>query len=69
MAQEQTIPVVDLRDYTEGDESTRKDFVANIGDALKDLGFVAVDGGHVLLPEHRDVIWAFFARWAARPAR
>lgn len=44
MAQEQTIPVVDLRDYTDGDEATRKAFVDKIGAALKDLGFVAVEG-------------------------
>lgn len=42
--QEQTIPVVDLRDYTEGDEETRNAFIQTFGSALQDLGFVAVEG-------------------------
>ncbi len=44
MSNEQTIPVVDLRDYTDGDEATRKAFVDKIGNSLRDLGFVAVEG-------------------------
>ena len=63
MAQEQTIPVVDLRDYTEGDDDTRKKFVASIGDSLKDLGFVAVEGHGVdtdLLYEVYDLFEKFF---------
>ena len=41
---EQTIPVVDLRDYTKGDEQARQAFITKLGDALKSLGFVAVEG-------------------------
>ncbi len=44
MSVEQTIPVVDLRDYTEGDASRREAFVEAFGDALKEFGFVAVEG-------------------------
>ncbi|TXD32233.1 isopenicillin N synthase family oxygenase [Lujinxingia vulgaris] len=64
MAKEQTIPVVDLRDYTHGDEATRQAFVKKIGDALKELGFVAVEGHGVdtdLLYENYDLFEAFFA--------
>ena len=34
MAKEQTIPVVDLRDFTGGDEEKRNRFVQELGDAL-----------------------------------
>ena len=64
MSKEQTIPVVDLRDYTEGDEESKKAFVKTIGDALKDLGFVAVEGHGVdtdLLHKTYDVFKEFFA--------
>ncbi len=44
MSKEQTIPVVDLNDYTEGDEEAKEAFAQKIGDALRDLGFVAVEG-------------------------
>lgn len=40
---EQTIPVVDLRDFTDGDESAREQFVQTMGDGLKELGFFAVE--------------------------
>jgi len=39
---EQTIPVVDLRDYA--DESKREGFVKRFGQALEELGFVALEG-------------------------
>ena len=38
---EQTIPVVDLSRYR--DPATRAEFITELGDALKDLGFVAVE--------------------------
>ena len=39
---EQTIPVVDLRDYD--DPAKRDAFVKTYGDALRSLGFVALEG-------------------------
>ncbi len=39
---EQTIPVVDLRAYR--DPATRDSFIQQYGDALKELGFVAIEG-------------------------
>jgi isopenicillin N synthase-like dioxygenase len=63
MSIQQTIPVVDLRDYTEGDEATRAAFVKKIGEALQDLGFVAVEGHGVdtdLLYENYRLFKEFF---------
>ena len=56
MSVEQTIPVVDLRDYTEGDAPTRDAFVQKFGDALKEFGFVAVEGHGV----SRDLIYGAY---------
>ncbi|MEC9465170.1 MAG: 2-oxoglutarate and iron-dependent oxygenase domain-containing protein, partial [Myxococcota bacterium] len=39
---EQTIPVIDLNDFTSGQEADRKRFVKTLGEALVDLGFFAV---------------------------
>lgn len=64
MSQQQTIPVVDLREYTLGNESARAAFVQKIGDALKSCGFVAIEGHGVdteLLYENYDLFKAFFA--------
>lgn len=64
MSQQQTIPVVDLREYTHGDESARTAFVQKIGDALKSCGFVAIEGHGVdteLLYENYDLFKEFFA--------
>lgn len=36
------IPVVDLKDFTHGDESTKKNFVEKLGRAYEEVGFVAV---------------------------
>ncbi len=63
MAQEQTIPVVDLRDYTSGDEAKRQAFVNKIGESLKETGFVAVEGHGVdtdLLYKTYDLFEEFF---------
>ncbi len=63
MSKEQTIPVVDLNDYTEGDEEARQAFADKIGDALRDLGFVAVEGHGVdtdLLYDTYDAFEEFF---------
>ena len=63
MSKEQTIPVVDLRDYTDGDEASQEAFVQKIGDALRDLGFVAIEGHGVdrdLLYDTYDAFKDFF---------
>lgn len=39
---EQTIPVVDLNDFLTGSKSQREAFIAKMGDALKDIGFFAL---------------------------
>lgn len=39
---QQTIPVVDLRDFH--DPAKREDFIRRFGDALAELGFVAIEG-------------------------
>jgi isopenicillin N synthase-like dioxygenase len=43
MAPEQTIPVVDLHDFTHGDDSRRARFVRQLGDAFVEFGFAAVE--------------------------
>lgn len=59
MAQEQTIPVVDLRDFTGGDEEKRNRFVQELGDALAEYGFVAVEGHGV----PRDLIYENYSNF------
>ncbi len=39
----QTIPVVDLHDFTRGDAARQRRFVATLGDGLLEYGFIAVD--------------------------
>lgn len=43
MTNEQTIPVVDLHEFTQGDEASRAAFVQKFGDALVEYGFAAVE--------------------------
>jgi len=59
MAREQTIPVVDLRDFTEGDEAAREAFIQKLGAALADLGFVAVEGHGIDKPLLDETYQAF----------
>ena len=59
MAKEQTIPVVDLRDFTGGDEEKRNRFVQELGDALAEYGFVAVEGHGV----PRDLIYENYSNF------
>jgi isopenicillin N synthase-like dioxygenase len=40
---EQTIPVVDLNDYRSGDDARRQQFVDTVGEAMRDLGFFALE--------------------------
>ena len=37
-----TIPIVDLNDFTQGNQQQKADFVATLGKAYEDVGFVAV---------------------------
>jgi len=39
-----TIPLVDLSEFEQGDEATRKAFIKQLGDAFHDIGFVGVTG-------------------------
>lgn len=39
-----TIPSVDLREFTSGDPNRKKDFVRQIGNAFEEIGFVALSG-------------------------
>ena len=39
---DKTIPVVDLQQFTQGDEAHRASFVAQLGSAFHDIGFVGV---------------------------
>ena len=59
MAKEQTIPVVDLRDFTGNDEEKRSRFVKELGDALAEYGFVAVEGHGV----PRDLIYENYSNF------
>jgi isopenicillin N synthase-like dioxygenase len=38
----QSIPVVSLRDFSDGSPATRADFIQAVGDALQDIGFFAL---------------------------
>lgn len=42
-----SIPLVSLRSFTHGTPKEREFFVKNVGDALTDLGFFAIDGHQV----------------------
>lgn len=56
---EQTIPVVDMRDFVEGDDEAREAFIQQLGDALAELGFVAVEGHGV----PRDLIYENYSNY------
>jgi len=45
-----TLPVIDLKQFTEGDEAQRKSFVQALGKAYEEIGFVAVKN-HGIPPE------------------
>ncbi len=61
---EQTIPVVDLRRYRA--PRTRDAFIAAFGDALRNLGFVALEG-HGIPTDFFDASYAVFRRFFALP--
>ncbi len=41
------IPSVDLRDFNSGDPERKKQFVEDLGNAFRDIGFVALSGHHL----------------------
>ncbi len=49
-----SIPTLDLRNYTHGDEETRVAFVNEMGEALEDIGFFALTGHGIPLGEIND---------------
>ena len=49
-----SIPTLDLRNYTHGDEDTRAAFVNEMGEALEDIGFFALTGHGIPLGEIND---------------
>lgn len=59
MTQEQTIPVVDMRHFTEGDDKARQAFIEKFGEALREYGFVAVEGHGV----PRDLIYENYSNF------
>jgi isopenicillin N synthase-like dioxygenase len=62
---EQTIPVVDLNDFKSDSSSSREQFVQTVGDALKDIGFFAVENhgvDHDLIKEGYALAEEFFAQ-------
>ena len=46
-----SIPELDLREYTQGDEASREEFVSKLGSALADLGFFALKGHGIPLAD------------------
>ena len=42
MAKKRAIPLVDLLQFTKGDEKTKKAFIKKLGNAFHDIGFVGV---------------------------
>lgn len=59
MTQEQTIPVVNLLDFTKGDADTREAFVKALGESLEEYGFVAVEGHGI----PRDLIYENYSNF------
>ena len=46
-----SIPTLDLREYTEGDPASRGGFVQKMGEALEDIGFFALTGHGIPLDD------------------
>jgi isopenicillin N synthase-like dioxygenase len=60
---QQTIPVVDLEHYLHGSAAQREKFIIDLGDALKDCGFFALQGhgvDHSLIEKAYKLSEAFF---------
>jgi isopenicillin N synthase-like dioxygenase len=59
MTQTQTIPVVDLRHFTDGSADERAAFVEALGQSLEEYGFVAVEGHGI----PRDLIYENYSNF------
>ena len=46
-----SIPTLDLREYSEGDSVSREVFVRKMGEALEDIGFFALAGHGIPLED------------------
>ena len=46
-----SIPTLDLREYSEGDATSRENFVQKMGEALEDIGFFALTGHGIPLDD------------------
>jgi len=60
------IPSLDLADFTSGDSSKRKKFVANLGEAYNNIGFVAIRN-HYLTEELSNKLYDVIKRFFALP--
>ena len=62
----QEIPSLDLADFTQGDEATRSKFVADLGAAYQNIGFVAIRN-HGLSDELTEKLYDAVKRFFALP--
>lgn len=56
---EQTIPVVDLAEFTSGDEAAQQKFIDELGAAFREFGFAAVENHGI----SRDLIYETYGRF------
>lgn len=61
-----TIPSLDLNDFTSGDETARNKFVQHLGEAYNNIGFVAVRN-HYLTDDLSDQLYAIIKKFYALP--
>lgn len=66
MTFQQSIPAVDLHDFTQGSAEQRLQFVKNLGKAYEEVGFVAVKN-HGLSDELRDALYQSVKDFFALP--
>lgn len=62
-----SIPVLDMRDYTEGDPERKARFVQTWGDALKEFGFVSITN-HQVDHTRLDRAYAMYEKFFQQPA-
>ena len=59
-----TVPVINLQDYLSGNPERKAAFVASLGKAYEDIGFVAVEGHGIpdeLIERFYTLVESFFA--------